>query len=198
MGVLTILNAAPHLQQLSFSGNELVRFEASMIPGISVLKQRMLQGFKFDASIVWLRGSSLELLYVVAALPVLPRVHGCLLQYHGMQAPHPSTRLGGVFPDLSEIQIDCCQTPSNPGPNLEQLGCLTTCSSLKKLRIRGNLNLTIPELVDLWGRIPTLESVGSVKQRANHLQLPSINVFQHGRFMQIREFSNVDHKVFWK
>lgn len=188
-----ILNAAPHLQNLSLSGSRRLLLHGDMLPAISLMKQRMLQGLTLEVDGVWLHDtSSIASQSILAAFPILPSVHTFTLFFRESQTVGFLTHVASVFPNLTQLHLEDLHQVVDTRLGVAELACLGSCAFLKSLRIQTRLSLSTEELAELCKSIPSLTHLGYL--RCGQLPITQLRamILSHGQVIAVKAYPRIN------
>lgn len=141
--------------------------------GLSLLRKRVLAGLEFSVPMLTLMGSALQV--TIAALPTLPTVCKCKLDFFNLSEPLVLEHVARVFPHLDEL---CLEADSlwleNAMMGMQVLEPLVGCTFLVKLSLHLKIALSATGLAALFARMPALKLLScskSVGVDVPHLQM---------------------------
>lgn len=192
LSVCKILQQAPHLEQLCIRSGQWVVWcdQEETMPGIPLLKQRLLAGLQLEVKHLHLVGSSSSVQAVLAALPALPLARICALQFGDDPPLHCLRDVSRVFPRLDTI-ILLTHAPvlDTAALGIKLLTPLAACTSLQRLHINIRLPLTTVGLLELCQNMTGLREL--VYESCEGVDLSEVRsaVNALGRVIEVQEFS---------
>ncbi|MEW5302724.1 MAG: hypothetical protein WDW38_004165 [Sanguina aurantia] len=155
-----VLEAAPGLKRLSVEGLEHYMVQcnhADTIPGVSLLRERMLGGLEPDIELFGLEGSCANVQAVLEVLPSFASTAQCTLELYTIPGPHTLERVAHVWPNIVEVDLRSLTQPQDdPGCGVEILTPLAACEFLEGLKVEAQLSYTVAELEALCVSMPSL------------------------------------------
>lgn len=166
VALFSILTRARHLKQLSVTGPAKLLLHcdqrARPFGDLPLLRDRLLNGLKFDVPLIRLWGPGKAVADVLADMPTLSSVCSCTLRYSNTAEPPNMTHIARVFPNLTELHL-LGSPNARMKLGMEVLGPLADCASLKHLRMCMPSTLSTLELAELCMSIPILERLAYSK-----------------------------------
>lgn len=155
-----ILKRAPNLKRLSVEVLEYYMIQcnhADTIPGVLLLRERMLGGLEPDIEMFGLEGSCANVQAVLEVLPTIASTALCSFELYTIPDPHTLEHVAHVWPNIVEVDLRSLTQPQDdPGCGVEILRPLAACEFLEGLKVEVQLSYTVAELEALCVSMPRL------------------------------------------